>query len=177
MRLRISVREGVALLLSAALLVGLGFLLNARVSENRDFQEILAREQLLLQQAEGRLQSLLAVKDEAPYYRQKLASLQGLVPDELGESQLLYYFQEQLAGSGLLLQDLDFGSRRPAQGYQEIPVSLSLEGDFWALLGLLERLREEGIILRVDDIRIDRAGPGPRLAVSLEVCAFSREGG
>lgn len=135
----------------------------------------MAAEQQSVQIAQTRLQSLLAIREQAPVWEARLAKAERMIPGAPDENQLVKDLQSAAGQANTRLLEVRFDEYAAQDGYTEIPVRIAFEGRYHGLLDLLENLRNGPRTIRIDEIKTGKGdGEPPRIRADITASAFYR---
>jgi len=166
-------REKFPLLLMIIVLLSFLLLSLNRFVSLKTMRERLQLEEQALAKEQEQLLLLRQLEKEGPRFLQRLELLDNLIPEKTTEYQLVRELQKIASISGIHLLQVQFDSELSSDAYMEIPMDLSLEGSFRALLQMLRTLKEGERAFRVDKIEITGEESGIR--ANLRVSAFYRD--
>lgn len=174
-----SFKGNLLIILSAvAILVGLG-LLFLQISGANTIRASIEDEKLALAQAEALLQQRLDYQANAPFYREKAARYQAMIPEQPQEEEILRSLRLIAEEYDLNVQEIRFDARVPNEesGFVQMPMVITVEGSYSSLIQLLDHLQWSGRIYRVDQVNISLAGTDQGgIRVVLTASVFYRTG-
>ncbi len=130
-------------------------------------------EEMAVVAAQTRLTRLMSHRDNAAEYEQRLRVAKVLIPDRAGEEELIRYFQRLSEDNDLRVIEIRFDGRNATEEYTAMPLALIVEGSFQDIRIFLRQLRNGSRAVRVDDLRLARAGDADSfLRVSISASAF-----
>lgn len=168
-------RKEKIIIIAAAAAVVLGLvLIFLQVSNLRRLNAELEDEEFLLNQSRGNLQRLQEYEANAPFYRDRIAAVNLLLPDQPEEEQILRHFARLAEDYDLTLNEIRFDGRIDSEeGFIIMPLTVTLEGRYRQLVSFLNALRYGERAIRVDTINIAVAVPEEaRLRVNINANAF-----
>jgi Tfp pilus assembly protein PilO len=141
----------------------------------RDLRQQAEEEQLALDSSRAMLARRQEHRENAPAYRERIAVYEQMVPGEPGEEQILRYFDLLSDEYDIRVIEIRFDNREINEdpGYVRMPLTVTLEGRYQDLIGLLGHLRDSGRAVRVNDVRITLTqDPPARVRIVLTASAF-----
>ena len=158
-----------ALILGAAALIVLVFLVISQLGSLQEVREQVTIEEQSLDAAGARLIRLQELSRRGPELASHLENVEQLLPPEVGEDEILFFFEHIAWEAEVNFNEISFGSRQETDDYTIMPFDVSFEGDYNTLLRLLQQLQYERWALRVENIHLT----GDQ--VDMSVKAFYRE--
>lgn len=159
--------------LGIIVLVGIAFMIHARVGALRNARETLAAEQATLAGDEAQLQAMIEARDQELVLKESLAALGRLMPAEPQESTLINTIQGMADDCGIKFQQIQFEKRVPKQGYVEMPVKFTFQGRYNGLLALLDKLQKGSRAVRIDEVKVGKGKEDlPQIKVDVTASAF-----
>ncbi|MDO7788648.1 type 4a pilus biogenesis protein PilO [Desulforamulus aquiferis] len=132
----------------------------------------LQTEQAAVTQATSQLQSLVKIRDQSEHFQQELKMLEEIMPKEPRENLLIKLLESKAAKSGMQIKQIKFGQYESKQEHYEIPIFLTLEGQYHGLLNLLDELQAGPRALRTEEVKIGKGGNLSSIQVELTAKAF-----
>lgn len=154
------------LLVSAAfgyLIVKEALLIGKQTVEIDSIEALIEEQQVLLQ----RMKDAEARSEELEVH---LATLQKMIPEDPEQNRFLIWIQQVSSDASLKLSDVSFSEHTIEEGYVEMPVQLSLQGNYKNMLKFLSNLMYGERLVRVDDI--DLSESGGNLSVDIKINLF-----
>lgn len=138
-----------------AIIVGL-FMIFLLASNIRYLKDETEDEKAALNQSEIRLIQSLDYQRNAPLYQEKYDRLKFMIPLNPEEEEILRYFSYLAEEYGLTVSEIRFGDRLPyeEEGYIQMPLTITMEGRYRELVGLLDQVRRGNRAIRINDIVI-----------------------
>lgn len=173
----ITFKDLLVLLVLAAAVLMLAFIVYSQVRTMDQLQQELNEEEMALNEAMVRLETLRGIQEEAPLLEEQLAAYEENIPPDPQETLLLTYLSDLGDSYMERFTSISYGERQEQEEYIEIPVDMSFDVYYYDLLPLLEELAEEDRILRVDNLSISPTGEeeGALLNVNISAYAFYRD--
>lgn len=142
-----------------AILVGFG-LLFLQISGASTLRASIEAEKLTLAQAEALLQQRLDYQANAPFYREKAAKYQAMIPEQPQEEEILRSLRLIAEEYDLSVQEIRFDARVPniESGFVQMPLVVTVEGSYSGLIQMLDHLQWGGRAYRIDQINITLTG-------------------
>lgn len=132
----------------------------------------LQTEQEALLQASQNLQALTQVRDQAAHFEEQLLFLEEVMPKKPREDLLIKSVQTMAIESGMELKQIKFETYEARQEHIEIPIKLSLEGQYHGLLNFLESIQNGPRAIRIEEVRIGKGWEISSATVELTAKAF-----
>lgn len=161
----------------AAIVLGL-VLIYLQAANIRSLNAELEDEEFLLNQSRAHLQRLQEYEANAPFYRDRIAAVNLLLPDQPQEEQILRYFARLAEDYDLTLSEIRFAARTSSEeGFIIMPLNIIVEGRYRQLVSFLNALRYGERAVRVDTISIAVTVPGEaKLRININANAFHKTG-
>lgn len=166
-------KKYLVIVLAVLLVILSAFLIYMQYNTLVDLRAEVEEEELLLNAARARLNRLIEHRNNAPEYEMRLEYARRMIPGEPGEDAMLRYIQRLANDYGLRAVDIRFANRSVQDDFTTMPMTITIEGSYPDLQRVLRQLRDGNRAVRVDDIRISRAGgAGSQLRVTLSAATF-----
>lgn len=159
------------ILLAAVIMI---ILIGFQISTYRQLQSQLESKEEELYQAQVRLNHLQRLREEGPAFQERLDVFEQLMPGEPKQEELLEFFYQAAQDNSLQLWDVQFEDAASKEGYTEIPLQLSLEGNYHHLLYLLEDLQKADRAIRIDRVGLGRLEEQQQLRAEINLSTFHR---
>lgn len=172
MKQKFSIREKLPFFILAIMLLLFLLLSFNRVASLNTLRESLQLQEQALMKEQERLLLLRQLEKEGPHFTERLELFENLIPEETTRYQLMQHLQKIATLNGIRLLQVSFNDEKPTDAYVEIPLELSLEGSFQALLKLLRTMREGERAFRVDNIEIYTMQENTMLSIVIKVSMF-----
>lgn len=133
----------------------------------------MAQDDLLKSQV--RLQVLNKLKEDYPQFEQKLALYGRLIPDTPDEQDIIKDMDRLLNASGARLKHISFDGSEPSEGFVAMPMSITIDANYFSLLNFLDALDGYNRLIRIDSISMGRQSDTSELNVNMSCRAFYRQ--
>lgn len=148
------------------------FLIYTQYNALRDLRAEVELEEMAVTAARSRLNRLVDHRNNAPEYEERLQYATRMIPPEPGEDAMLRYIQSLTQDYDLRAIEIRFDARSEQDGYTSMPLTITIEGSYNDLRMFLRQLYIGSRAVRINDIRLSRAGAGSDLRVSLAAVTF-----
>ncbi len=157
-----------------AIIVGVAmlFLLASNLRQLKADAEV---EEMAINQSRILLNQRLNHQKNAPAYQEKYDKLKLMIPVNPEEEEILRYFAFLAEEYDLRVQEIRFEGRiaDEEQGFAQMPLSVTMEGRYRELIGLLNHLHRGDRAIRIDDIGITLSrGETAQIRITLAAVAF-----
>jgi Tfp pilus assembly protein PilO len=162
----------VLLIVSCLLVVAMLVAIYLQFGTMRQKQAAVAAEELALNQARSKLQSMKALAEKEDEFRENLVVLGHLMPGSAEEEKLIVDMQSAADLSELHFSVIRFGESADKEGYKALPVTMTYEGQFHGLLNLLEYVSVYERAVRIEELRIQLGAEPPDITVNVKASVF-----
>lgn len=130
-------------------------------------------EQLALDLSRQQLVELKGYAEQSRATRAGLAVCQQFITAGSQEETIITNLVQGAENNCLHLTEIRFEQHVRKQNYQEIPFHVTLVGDYWGLLELMQYLQNSPRAIRIDHIRVEQITPAAgQIKVEIAASAF-----
>jgi len=138
-------------------------------------RETLEEEEMKLGQAEDRLSTLMALKEQEEEFEERLAFLKEALPEVPGESALMHTILTAADRRGNI-EDVRISTPSDQEDFSEIPLTFSYSGRYRGLVEFLDNLQRDRRIVRIDSITVSEGRDGfPSIRADITASSFYNE--
>ena len=165
------------LLVITSLLLVLGMALNVMQWKTLQTEKVRVEdEQQQLGLAQSRLLGMMSLEKNKDELNADYELVVGLLPSLPSEDGIIRDIQSGADLSGMHFVFIRFGERILGEGYMEMPVNLSFEGNYHQVLHFLDYLQVYERAMRIDELRLDQSNSDDgKMMVSIVASAFYAE--
>lgn len=129
----------------------------------RDLRLQVEEEKVALNLATNEFKQRLDHRLNEQVYQNRLIVYKRMIPETPQEEEILRYFDYLAEEYNLRVLEILFAERveNAEQGYVQMPLTITMEGNYSGLVGMLKYIRLEGRAVRVNVIRISLTGSFP----------------
>lgn len=154
-------RKTSVLLILAVLAIVAGLaMIYIQATNLSQLQSAVEDEKLALARSETLLAQLREFEANAPLYREKTARLAQMIPEQPQEEEILRLINLAASEFDLRVHEVRFETRvdDAESGFVQMPLAITIEGNYRGLIDILDHLQWSGRTFRVDQVRIALAG-------------------
>jgi len=176
MKIKISQREQIMLIFVVAFLIvalfGI-FVVMPKMNQISDLRNQQESENQKLESAKVTLDRLKALKKDSPRIEAEIAKLRVKMPENPELPSLLIEINNISIKAGIDFITISPGNLSEQEGYEEIPLQITITGRFFDLIDFLYRIRAHEREIKVTGLSIS-AGPDglPHLSVAIKASTF-----
>lgn len=164
----------VPVLFAVAMLVLIYF----KVEQIKNVTIELVTEQVGLQQDKDRLGMLENLKSREPQIKQQYDKASKMIPKEPMEESLINDIQQKAALTMADFVQIKFNPRVQVGSYTDMPLDISFSGDYKEFIKLLESLRNNERVLRLDNMTVSASQEDTsKINASIIAHSFCLDGG
>lgn len=147
-------------IVSAAILIIMCFLIAQKVGSYVGIQTQITLEKLSLEQDKQRLSQLENLSKQEKDITDTIEACKKLMPGEPQEDELIKYIQSIANDAMVNFIQITFEPRAQVNNYASMPVKISFEGNYSTLVDFLKKLRSGERAIRVDSVAVTSTGNG-----------------
>lgn len=108
--------------------------------------------------------------------RNNLNTLQNMIPSDRHHAAMLSYLHSIFTGHNIEVIELQFNDYVAQEGYEELPINISIKGEYGEVIALLKELRVGSKPFRIDELFMNgQDESGSILFCDVLACSFFKE--
>ena len=166
-------RKHLPVILIILIVILAALLLYMQYSTLRTLQEEVSLEEMELDLARARLNSLIRHSENAAQYQERLDFAVGKIPSAPSEEEVIRYLYRLAEEADLQIMDLRFENRSQGEQFTTMPLTITLEAGYQNIRRFLNLLYYGERAFRVDNLRLSRSGASENiLRITLNCSTF-----
>ncbi len=167
--------EMLAIVLGAAAIILMVFLLYNQFNAIKDGYAAIARERAFLNQTQASYQGLKQLESQAEKMQERLNELNKALPENPAEDLLINDISNIANATGSDLRQVQFAERVPQEKYMEMPVTIALTADYHGMIDLLDYMQNGPRALRIEEFTMSGDQTSPGIRANIMTTAFYTE--